>query len=242
MIAIARMELGQALRTPPVVIFMFVVPALLIAFAGPGVEGGTAQAYAGMTTIFLFFAVGQAGFSIYREHGWGTWARIQTTPTGLAPLVAAKLVPYGLLGLLQFASLLVLGRVALGIDRIGSLPLLAVVAAAASLAMVGLTLMLLAVTSDIQVFTSLSSMLAILLGGLAGGFSPADSLPGWVQALARVTPQYWAIQGIAESMGEARPGRVLACSACLAGFGLVFALVGAWRFDLRSTKRSYGTN
>jgi ABC-2 type transport system permease protein len=221
---------------------MFVMPALLIAFSAGGVTLGIAQAYAGLTVLFAYFAVNQAGFSYFREHGWGTWTRLRTTPARPSVILLAKLLPYYLLGVVQALVLFLFCRALLGLTPEGSVVQLLALAATVPLSMIAITVLLLSLTRHIQQFSTLANLLAVLMGGVAGAFAPSGALPSWTHVLGRATPQYWAIEGLRANVDQGDWGAVLPNIGVLVAMSIVIGAVGARRLDLTAPRESWGTN
>jgi ABC-2 type transport system permease protein len=79
--------------------------ALAVEFPGRGLNGA-AFIVPGATVLFSGFLVGNIGFGIFREHGWGTWERLRSSPLSPAELMLGKsLVPMLSIGI-QLAALL----------------------------------------------------------------------------------------------------------------------------------------
>jgi ABC-2 type transport system permease protein len=77
----------------------------------------------------------------------------------------------------------------------------------------------------------------MVLAGLGGALAPASSLPGWAQAIAHLTPTYWALRGLHDvTLTGAGLGRVVVPLLVVAGFTAVFALVAALRFNASDAK------
>ena len=58
----------------------------------------------------------------------------------------------------------------------------------------------------------------VLFGAIGGAFVPFNVLPGWAQAIAPVTPTYWAMRGMRSVVLDGQGlGGVLAPTAMLLG-------------------------
>mgnify|MGYP001825009170 CR=1 FL=1 len=69
---------------------------------------------------------------------------------------------------------------------------------------------------------------------------PVEKLPGWGEAIARFTPEYWAMEGTRAVFLEAGGiGDVADSVAVLVGIGMVAAAVATARFRVDETKEFF---
>lgn len=81
---------------------------------------------------------------------------------------------------------------------------------------------------------------AMALGGLGGALVPLEQLPGWAQAIAPATPQYWAMTGFRRIFLESGgPRDVLVPFAVLMGIATVLGLLAVRRFRVDETKEFF---
>ena len=127
--------------------------------------------------------------------------------------------------------------------RIDPRPLAAtrlLVAAALVLMEVTLGFMLLSLCRSVIQLNAFSNAGAMLVGGLGGAVTPVEFLPGWAQAVAPLTPAYWAMEGfLAVTLEPGGLADVAGPVGVLVGFSAVFALVAIRRFDVEDTKISW---
>ncbi len=243
----------RILRADPAFLIIFtVIPVAYMAFSEkamgaalrlqhPGQHlSGAAFTVPAAAVLFSGFMVGNLGFGIFREHGWSTWERLRGSALSPFELMAGKsLVPILTL-VLQIAVLLGGGSLMFDLHLRGSLLAFLLVAAAMAVMEVALAFMLLSVCRSVIQLNAVTNAGTLLLGGFAGALTPIEFLPGWAQAVAPVTPPYWAIKGFRrvtiESGGLAD---VAVPIAVLLAFAVVFALVAANRLDLEAAKTDY---
>src|SRR5439155_21749794 len=100
-VAIARQDARVFRRDPLFVVVFTVMPLIVMAFVKPafrdtlvahGAAGanGAEQAVPGLAVMFSFFLVGQAGWGVFREHGWNTWLRLRASWASTPDIVAGK--------------------------------------------------------------------------------------------------------------------------------------------------------
>ena len=126
--------------------------------------------------------------NIAREKEIGTLEQINVTPITKGQFITAKLLPLGVLGLLDLSIGLVIAWAVFGVPMRGSLVLL-----------FGVTMIYLVVTLSIGLFISgrvdtqqqamfvtfFIMMIYLLMSGL---FTPVESMPHWVQVTAEFNP------------------------------------------------------
>lgn len=213
--------------------------ALSVEFAGRGFNGSE-QIVPGATVLFSGFLVGNLGFSIFREHGWGTWERLRASQLSTPELLLAKSVAPILSLAFQLVVLLVGGSLLFGLHLRGSVLAFGVVAAALAVMEVTLGFMLLSLCRSVVQLNALTNAGAMLLGGLGGALTPVEFLPGWARAVAPATPAYWAMRGFRSVLFDGGGIAVVALPvAVLLGFSAAFVLVAVRRFRIEETKVSW---
>ena len=250
--AVARHDLRILRQDPAFLIIFTIVPLAFMAFninaigAALAVEfpgqdlNGAAFMVPGATVLFSGFMVGNLGFGIFREHGWGTWERLRSSPLSPAELMVGKSVVPILTISLQLLVLLGGGALLFDMELRGSLAAFVAVAAALAVMEVTLGFALLSICTSVIQLNALSNAGAMLLGGLGGAVTPVEFLPGWAQAIAPLTPTYWAMQGFREvTLFSGGFSDVLVPLAVLIGFSAVFTAVAVKRFEVEDTKVSW---
>lgn len=246
----AEHEGRLVIADPSPIAVLLVMPTILILFLKNGLLppsvgahsalNGTAQAVPGIGTMFAFMLVGYAGLAFFREHGWRTWERLRVSPLSTHGVVIGKSIPYLVLGIVQLLVLFGVGFSLLDLEVRGSFAAIAVLMVLVSMSAVSLAVLLTAFTRSIQHLYALSNIAAVLLGGIGGAFAPPTSYPEWAQLVARVTPQYWAIDGFKQVIvGGAHLDGIVANAAALLAFSVAFLAVASFRFDTTEVKQSF---
>jgi ABC-2 type transport system permease protein len=126
--------------------------------------------------------------NIAREKELGTLEQLNVTPITRGQFIAAKLLPFWVLGLLELGLGLLVGVAVFGVPMRGSLVLLFGVAAvylAVALG-IGLWISTLVDTQQQAMFVTFFIMNVYLL--MSGLFTPIDSMAPWVQAVSQLNP------------------------------------------------------
>jgi len=126
--------------------------------------------------------------NLAREKELGTIEQLNATPVTRGQFIAGKLLPFWLLGLVEFCAGLVIIRFVLGVELVGAVPLAIVGAAVYLVCALGLGLLIsTAVDTQQQAMfiVFFVMMIFLFMGGL---FTPVSSMPRWAQLVAEANP------------------------------------------------------
>lgn len=181
--------------------------------------------------MFAFFLVLTVGWLFVAERRQGTMKRLMAAPLSRGQIVLGKLLPCLFLSLFQGIFLLAMGRLLFGMSW-GPAPVyLLMLVAATSLAAMGLALLVAAVARTETQVAIYGTLLVLVLAGLSGCMMGDRSLmPEQMQAISRVTPHAWALDGYRQLLTSPTPNLGLVLEACgvLAGFGVGFVSLAWW--------------
>ena len=173
-----------------------------------------------MAIMFLMFTVTAGGRSILAEREWGTLPRMLATPTTPAQIVGGKIAGTYFTGVAQMFILIILGGLAFQIHwgpPIAVVVLtLALVAAATSWGM-----LIAAYSRTPGQAAMLGTAVALIFAGLAGNFTPRQSLPQWLQTASYISPNAWGLEGFMKLAGSGTLTDILGPIAAL----LIMAVV-----------------
>lgn len=126
--------------------------------------------------------------NIVREKELGTLDQLSVTPLSQTAFMAAKLIPFWVIGLVELALGLVVARFVFHIPMIGSIPLIFAAAAIYLLAALGIGLFVstLVDTQQQAMFVTFFIVMIYLL--MSGLFTPVRSMPAWAQWMAQLNP------------------------------------------------------
>ena len=126
--------------------------------------------------------------NIAREKELGTLEQINVTPITRGQFIVAKLMPFWVLGLIELALGLLIGKLVFGIPMRGSLPLLFVVAAVYLTVAVGIGLWISALVETQQQAMFVTFFIVNIYLLMSGLFTPIDSMAPWVQQVTMINP------------------------------------------------------
>jgi ABC-2 type transport system permease protein len=126
--------------------------------------------------------------NIAREKEMGTLEQLNVTPITKAEFITAKLLPFWVLGLVDLAIGLLVGYLVFGVPMRGNPALLFVAAGVYLLVALGIGLWIstLVETQQQAMFVAFFVLMIYLL--MSGLFTPADSMPKWVQLASELNP------------------------------------------------------
>ncbi len=187
---------------------------------------------AGQLIFFSFFTGAYAMMNILQEDEEGTLSRLFTTPTQRTAILAGKFLYVFLIVLLQGLVLTTISHFLFSIDwgQLGSviLSLLGQMAAA-----VGLAALLVSFLKSSKQAGIVFGGVLTALGMLSGLFTTNIDMPASFNAMAKFTPQGWALKAWELSLAGQPPSQLLLPFFVLVGMGVVMFAIGATLFRKR---------
>ncbi|MBA2768075.1 MAG: ABC transporter permease [Sporichthyaceae bacterium] len=250
--AILRHEMRVMFTDPSTAIFVIIMPLLMVALmkqlfantlAQEGLTGtnGSEFAVPGMAVSFAAFSVGYAGFSFFRDHGWGTWDRLRASPATSVDLIVGKVLPTVAVTVVQLGVLFALGGPLFGLTITGSVVGLVLLIVVLALALSAFGMLVTALARTMNQLNAIGSVGGMAMAMMGGSFVPVSAMPGWAQTLAPALPTYWAMRGFRTLILEnGTVADVLVPVLMLVGFGALFTAVAAARFRFEDTKVYWG--
>lgn len=188
-----------------------------------------------MGLILMLICSMMTAVSIVREKEFGTLELVLVSPVKPFWIIISKLIPYLVLSVVNFASIILLARFVMGVPMRGSLALVSV----SSLLFVGASLGLGLLISTI----SRTQQTAMLLCGmgltmptmmLAGIIFPCESMPVALQLISDIIPAKWYIIIIKRIMIQGAGFAAIAKEfIILAGMMILLLLFSIKRFKTR---------
>jgi ABC-2 type transport system permease protein len=129
-----------------------------------------------------------AGLNLVREKEIGTIEQINVTPVRKYHFIIAKMVPFLIIGLIDLAIGLLLGKLAFNIPFRGSIALIFLSSAIYLIAVLGLALFISTFSSTQQQFMFIAFFCMIIFILMSGIFTPLESMPLWAQKVDILNP------------------------------------------------------
>jgi ABC-2 type transport system permease protein len=192
---------------------------------------GVNQTSPGMMAMFVTFGMIGGAAVLVQERQWGTLRRLAIMPIGKSSIIGGKLLGIVAAGIGQMLILIVAGAVLFGVGWGNSPPALLLMIVTFAFAMSALSMMMAALVKTVSQANALGTILVMSMAALGGAWWPLEIVPDFMQAIARLSPIYWAMNGfhdiITRGLGLTA---VLPDAAVLVGFTAVFLFIGIWRF------------
>lgn len=225
-------------RTTPLITAYEQMPTSLI---GNQDELGSQTAVAGFIVLFVFLTAQATAQSVYDEKKVGSFRRLLAAPLSRIELMVGKIIPNFIVTLAQIAIIFAAAvwvLPLLGMDRLslGEDPLAVVILSLLlALCSTSLGVLIAALARTEGQIGGLSSVGLWVMGALGGAFMPTFLMGDFMATIGKLVPHGWATEAFYDLLlrgkGLADIGIQL---AVLAGFTLVFAAVGIWRFEFDS--------
>lgn len=189
----------------------------------------------GNAVLFGFFIALTVAMAFTSERRTGTWRRLLAAPVPRWRVLAAMLVPYFLIALVQLAFLFAIGMLAFDMRVAGSPSALALVSVAVAFCAVALGLLFASIARSEKQLGGIGSVTLLVMGVLGGCMVPRIVMPDVMQTLGLAVPHGWALDAYYAVL--VREGTtlldVLPAVGALGAFGLGFTLLGLvlFRFE-----------
>jgi ABC-2 type transport system permease protein len=140
--------------------------------------------------VILVTAIGflLAGLNMVREKEIGTIEQINVTPVRKYHFIIAKMVPFLLIGLIDLAIGLIIGKLAFNIPFEGSILLLFLGSTIFLIAVLGLALFISTFSGTQQQYMFVAFFCMIIFILMSGIFTPYESMPKWAQDFNLINP------------------------------------------------------
>ena len=140
--------------------------------------------------VILVTAIGLllAGLNVVREKEIGTIEQLNVTPIKKYHFVVAKLIPFLIIGLIDMAFGLLLGKLFFNIPFDGSIWLLVGFTTLYLIAVLGLTLFMSSISGTQQQYLFVVFFILMIFVLMSGIFTPAESMPLWAQNFNTINP------------------------------------------------------
>lgn len=138
----------------------------------------------------LVLAIGflLAGLNLVREKESGTIEQMNVTPVKKYQFILSKIVPFLIIGIIDLALGLVIGKLVFDIPFEGSIGLLFLCSVIFMIAVLGLAILISTYSATQQQFMFTGFFFMIIFVLMSGIFTPLESMPLWAQKVDMVNP------------------------------------------------------
>jgi ABC-2 type transport system permease protein len=140
--------------------------------------------------VILVTAIGflLAGLNMVREKEIGTIEQINVTPVRKYHFIIAKMVPFLIIGLIDLALGLIIGKLAFNIPFEGSILVMFLGSTIFLIAVLGLALFISTFSGTQQQYMFVAFFCMIIFILMSGIFTPYESMPMWAQKFNLINP------------------------------------------------------
>lgn len=178
----------------------------------------------GMALMFLMFTVANGGRTLLAERNQGTLPRLLVSPTSSVQVLGGKVLGIYLTGVAQMLILIAGSTLIFGLNWGDPLAVLVLVLAAV-VGAVGWGMLLTAALKTPGQISAIGSALMLTFGILGGSFISLGNMPVWFQAISKITPNAWGLDGFTTlGLGGRLPDIMTPVAALLAMGALLFAV------------------
>jgi ABC-2 type transport system permease protein len=190
-----------------------------------------AHSFAGMAIQFMLFMGIDVGIGMLLLRQRGLWRRFRAAPLSKAVLLGSRAVSAMLIGMLILAVVFTFARVVFDVRVEGSFVGFLGVCAAFSLMTAAYGMLIAALGKTAEAARGLAVLGTLLMVMMSGAWVPSFLFPQWMQAVTRIVPARWAMDGL-----DAMTWRGLGMEAALLPIAVlllsaaIFGGFAIWRF------------
>ncbi len=147
-----------------------------------------------MALMFLMFTAANGGRTLLTERNQGTLPRLLISPTTPAQVLGGKTTGIYFTGVAQMLILIVASALLFQLRWGAPFAVLVLILAAVAGA-VGWGMLITALAKTPGQVSTIGSAITLTFGILGGSFISPENMPGWFQALSKITPNAWGLEG-----------------------------------------------
>jgi linearmycin/streptolysin S transport system permease protein len=189
---------------------------------------------AGISVMFLLFAMAGAGGAILAEEEYGTLERLMCSNVPMGALLLSNWLFFSVIGIAQILVMFVWAAIAFGLDLFAAQTLLGfgVMTLLTASAAAAFGILLATLCRSRTQLGGMSTIIILIMSALGGSMVPRFVAPDVFEFTSRFTFNGWALDGYLAVFWHAGPGRTLAemlgqiapSAGVLAGMTIVFMI------------------
>jgi len=189
------------------------------------------QSFAGTAVMMLLFSVTAIGSSLLSEREDGTLKRLMYSPVSPIHIMFGKILFALVISVIQLSVMIVFTWAALGMDLGYNIFYLMMVVVATAFACSGFGIFIAAISTSRKQAESMATIVILLMSAIGGSMIPIFFMPEFMQKIAVISLNYWAIQGFFDVLGrEVSFLQVITKVGVLIGIGATMMAISASLF------------
>lgn len=190
------------------------------------------QSFAGTAVMMLLFSVTAIGNSLLSERDDGTLKRLMFSPLSPIHIMFGKVLFALIISVIQLTMMLIYTWLVLGLDIGYNVFYLMLLILATAFACSGFGVLIAAISTSRKQAESLATIVILLMSAIGGSMIPIFFMPVFMQKMAVISINYWAISGFFDVLGrEASALQVFSKIGILLGIGITLMMVSMSLFN-----------
>jgi ABC-2 type transport system permease protein len=216
-------------RRDPAHLVSYLVMPMVLMLIFKSMLGQPTQVVTGLLVMFSVLSMADVATAMLTERVWHTWDRIRATPARVPELILGKTLPVFAILVFQQVVLIGYGTVAVGMRPSGPVWAIGLAVVAWCFALLGVGTALAGVVRSHGELSTLCNIGALSVSALGGALVPYALMPSWAQAVAPVSPGYWATTMFQAAVRGDMAGTTVP-ALVLIGLGTAAGAFACWRF------------
>lgn len=187
------------------ILLTFAVPIILITlfalvFGAVGKNNGDnllglIQSVAGTAILMLLFSVSGIGASLLDEKQEGMLKKLLCAPIHPNQILLGKMVYANIISIFQLLIMFIYAWLAFGLDIMHHIPSLLLMIIVTAYACSGFGVFLASFAKSRQQVQGVSTLIIMIMSAIGGSMIPIFVMPAFMQKIAVISVNYWAVQG-----------------------------------------------
>lgn len=195
------------------------------------------QSFAGTAVMMLLFSVTAIGNSLLSERDDGTLKRLMFSPVSPTQIMFGKVLFALVISVIQLTVMLVYSWLALGLNVGYNVFYLMLMIIATAFACSGFGVFIAAISTSRKQAEGLATIVILLMSAIGGSMIPIFFMPAFMQKMAVISINYWAISGFFDVLGrDVSFLQILHKTGILLGIGVTMMIVSASLFKRNLSK------
>ncbi len=167
-----------------------------------GINWGLIQAVAGTAVMMLLFSAAGMGSALLSEKENGSLKRLMFSPLKTTEILSAHLIYSTIVASSQLIIMFVFAQLVFGLEIGTQWPVLLLTILLTAITCSSFGIFLSAIARTRKQLESMSTVLILIMSGIGGSMVPLFLLPAFMQKIAVISVNYWAIDAFYDILGR----------------------------------------